>query len=126
MRPSSSGRDASLDGVSTDLVGGHLVDPSLVVTISREAQLGGFSTFGEMQELDTPTDALQHADLAERSFTQSEARRGYVGWALARRRPGVPSEYATREPSGAMSKISAADIDVTPETKRPGRTPGPG
>lgn len=25
-----------------------------------------------------------------------------------------------------MSKISEADIDVTPETKRPGGTPGPG
>lgn len=55
----------SLDGVSTDLDGGNLVAPRIVVTIFREPQLGGFPAIGEMQDLGTLADALRHADLAD-------------------------------------------------------------
>ena len=65
MASPPSGRGASLDGISAEFVGGHLVDAGLVVAVSRQPQLGRLAAFGEVQQFDAVSHGLQDADLAD-------------------------------------------------------------
>lgn len=60
-----SGGNPAFNDVSTDLIGGHVLQTGIAVSVPGQPQFGGFAAFGEVQQLAVTAKILKHTHHAD-------------------------------------------------------------